>query len=67
MTLPWGSCLCNGRTIPRFDRSVCDYFTLGVPSGVKRQVGGRFGTDLDPTTLKNFRESSASAVREQSE
>jgi hypothetical protein len=26
VTLPWGSCPCAGRTIPRFHHVVCDYF-----------------------------------------
>jgi hypothetical protein len=26
VTLPWGSYPCNGRTLPRFDRAVGDYF-----------------------------------------
>jgi len=51
--------------IPRCHRSVCDYFTLGVPGG-EAGGGGGLGTDLDPATPKNFREGSASAVRERS-
>src|SRR5262245_56620736 len=60
----WGSFMQWGM-IPRFHRAVCDYFTLGVPGG-EAGGGGEWGTDLDPATPKNFREGSASAVRERS-
>src|ERR1700724_1388694 len=39
-TLPRGSCLCNGGTLPRFARTVCGYFTLEVaaqkPTEIRR-------------------------------
>jgi hypothetical protein len=31
-TLRWGSCLCNGGTIPRFARAVCGYVVRGDQS-----------------------------------
>jgi hypothetical protein len=32
-SLPWEVCPCNGGTISRFEREVCDYFTLGSAVG----------------------------------
>jgi NAD(P)-dependent dehydrogenase (short-subunit alcohol dehydrogenase family) len=50
VTLPRGSCPCNGRTVPRFDRAVCGLFTPGARPRTygSSLYGRRFGATALP-------------------